>query len=140
MVKVAALALVNRRNDELHTGSSAFQEYPSKIWLAGFYRACHLLAEAMGETLESLFSTENAKVANEILAKNQAQVKSRILSLIAAHQKVFLEKSPEDQKAASESARTIGEQLAHKRHHRVTCLLQFRCDCSRAALREGKRF
>jgi hypothetical protein len=119
--KVAGVALVNRRNDELHTGNIAFQEYPSRLWLAGFYRVCRSLAEAMGETLESLLGKENAKVADEVLAENQAQVKSRILGLIAAHQKVFLERSSEEQRAASDSAKAAGEQLAHKRHHRVTC-------------------
>jgi len=29
----AALALVNRRNDELHSGAAAFDEYPPKYWL-----------------------------------------------------------------------------------------------------------
>ena len=133
--KIASLALINRRNDELHTGSSAFQEYPSKLWLAGFYRACRSLAEAMSETLESLFGKENAKVANEILAENQSQVKSRILGLIAAHQKVFLERSAEEQLAASESAKTLGEQLSHKRHHRVTCP-----SCKSVATVQGQPF
>jgi hypothetical protein len=133
--KVAALALINRRNDELHTGSDAFQEYPSKVWLAGFYRTCRSLAEAMGETLESLFGDENAKMAKEILAEDQAQVKNRVLSLISAHQKVFLQKTTEEQQVASESAKTAGEQLSHKRHHRVTCP-----SCKSVATVQGQPF
>jgi hypothetical protein len=133
--KVSAVALVNRRNDELHTGSSAFEEYPSKLWLAGFYRVSRLLAEAMGETLESLFDSANAAIANEILAENQAQVKSRVLSLIAVHRKEFLEKNPAEQQTASESAKTVGEELSRKRHHRVICP-----SCKSVATVQGQLF
>src|SRR5207248_879543 len=44
-----ASALVNRRNDELHSGSNAFEHYPARQWLAGLYRACRSLTHEMGE-------------------------------------------------------------------------------------------
>ncbi len=119
--RTVALALANRRNDELHSGVSAFTEYPSKEWLAGFYRACRSLTDAMGETLESLFGKAEADVANDVLSQSQAEVKSKVMQLIADHAKLFSAKNPEDQKVAAEAARIEGEQLSHKRHHRVTC-------------------
>ncbi len=117
----AAVALVNRRNEELHTGNSAFDEYRPKQWLAGFYRACQSLANAMDETLESLVGADEAKVANQILEETRTEEKHRIESLMAAHRAVFKGKTEVEQRAAAENAEKEVAQLVHKRHHRVTC-------------------
>lgn len=124
--RTAAIALVNRRNDELHSGNSAFEEFRPKHWLASFYRVCRSLTDAMGESLESLFGEDEAKVARQILDETQTEVKQRVQSLIAAHRKVFEGKSADEQKAAAEAAEKEGQQLAHKRHHRVACPA---CNC-----------
>jgi hypothetical protein len=117
----AATALVNRRNDELHTGAAAFEEYPSRRWLPGFYRACQALATAMNESLESLFGPEEAKVAAEILKEMQNEVRQRVQSAVAAHRKVFETKSEEDKQTAADGAKTEADRLARLRHHRVVC-------------------
>lgn len=119
--QTAAMALVNRRNDELHTGAAAFQEYPSKLWLAGFYRNCQVLTEAMGESLESVFGDDKGKSAREVLSQNESEVKHRVLSEIAACRKKFAELSIEAQQAAATAAEKAGEKLSHERHHRVKC-------------------
>jgi hypothetical protein len=119
--RFAALALVNRRNDELHTGAAAFEEYPSKMWLPGFYRACQSLASAMGESLETLFGKDEARIALEILNEIQQKVTGHVQSTIAAHRKVFEFKSAEEKQAAVATAKNEAEQLAHLRHHKVTC-------------------
>jgi len=132
---IAALALVNRRNDELHTGNSAFDEYRPKHWLVGFYRACRALTNSMGESLESLFGEEEARVARQILEETQTEVRQRVQTLIAAHRKVFEGKLEEDKRTAAENAKNEGEQLARKRHHRVTCPA-----CSCVATVQGEPF
>jgi hypothetical protein len=119
--RAAALALVNRRNDELHTGAASFEEYPSKLWLPGFYRASRSLASAMGESLDTLFGKEEARIAVEILDETQKKVTGHVQGSIAAHRKVFEFKSPEEKEAAAASAKTEAERLAHLRHHKVTC-------------------
>jgi hypothetical protein len=75
----------------------------------------------MGETLESLFGKTEADVANEVLSENEAAVKSNVLKLIAEFAKLFAAKTPEEQEKASQLATREGEQLSHKRNHRVTC-------------------
>jgi len=117
----AALALINRRNEELHSGAAAFDEYRPSQWLAGFYRACRSLSTAMGECLVSLFGEEEANVATRILTENQSDVRQRIQSSIAAHRKVFQDKSEQERKDATTKAEELGSQLAMQRHHRVTC-------------------
>ena len=107
-----AIALVNRRNDELHSGNSAFDEYPSKHWLTGFYRVCFSLTGAMGESLESLFGKDEAKVAEQILNETKSEVRKRVEDAISAHRKAFGEKSEEDRRAAAEAAELEGVKLA----------------------------
>ena len=130
-----ALALANRRNDELHSGASAFTEYPPNEWLVSFYHACGSLTDSMGETLESLFGKPEADLATEVLSQNQSAVKSKVMQLIADHAKLFSAKSPEQQRLATESAKIEGEQLSRKRHHRVTCPA-----CASVATVQGEPF
>jgi hypothetical protein len=117
----SAIALVNRRNEELHSGTAAFQEYPHGQWLVGFYRACRSLATCMGESLESLFGEEEAKAATQILDETQNEVKQRTLDTLAAHQKVFEGKPAEEKAKLAREAEAEGQRLAYQRHHRVKC-------------------
>ena len=117
----AANALVNRRNDELHTGAAAFAEYTTQKWIAGFYRSCRSLCEALGESLESLFGADEANVAEHVLKETENEVKQRVASLIAAHRKVFEALSDKQREAAAKAATEAADKLAFQRHHRVTC-------------------
>jgi hypothetical protein len=118
---INAKALVNRRNEELHTGASAFDQYPSKLWLPGFYRACHSLVKAVGQTLENLFGADEAKVAAEILADTEKEVKKRVLDSISEHKKLFCSKPAEEREALTKSAKAETDLLVYRRHHRVAC-------------------
>lgn len=116
-----ATALINRRNDELHSGAAAFEEYPPKQWIAGFYRSCKSLVLSMGETLEGLFGEEEAKAATEMLEEIKEGVIGKVKSAIAAHQKVFTGKPEKEQEALQKKAEEEGNKLAFQRHHRVDC-------------------
>lgn len=122
----AAAALVNRRNDELHTGTAAFVEYPPKLWLSGCYRVCRALTTGMGESLESLFGEDEAKAATEMLEAKMTDVLHRVQEAIAAHRRVFNDKPASDRQSAAKAAETEGARLALERHHRVKCPA---CDC-----------
>jgi hypothetical protein len=61
----AALALSNRRNEELHSGAAAFEEYPATLWLT----------KVLGESLDNLFGEEEARVAIEILTETEKEVR-----------------------------------------------------------------
>ncbi len=117
----AAMAMANRRNGELHSGAAAFEEYPAKLWLPGFYRACRSLTSVLGESLESLFGKDEGKAASEILEETQKEVRQSVLNLIAAHKKVFELKSAEEKSSAAAKSTAEAARLAHLRHHKVTC-------------------
>jgi hypothetical protein len=128
-------ALLNRRNDELHTGGAPFDEYPTSVWLAGFYRACNALATALGETLETVLGNDEAEIASKTLASDQNDTKQRIASAIGAHKKVFDAKNPAEQAALQKTAAEQGEKLAHLRHHRAICP-----SCKSTGLLQGEAF
>ena len=119
-VKLAS-ALTGRRNEELHSGSAAFQEYSTQQWIAGFYKCCKILAESQEESLTSLFGDEEAKVAEGVIAEVANEVKSQVQNDIAAYRKVFNEKEEAEQSQLREKAEKQGKALSHKSYHRVKC-------------------
>lgn len=131
----AAMALINRRNEELHSGGAAFDEYPSSQWLAGFYRSCNSLSVAMGESLISLFGEDEANAAKETLTDNLNDVMQQVQSAIASHRRVFKDKSEEDRTNATAEAEKRSMELAMYRHHHVECPA---CKCM--ATVQGREF
>ena len=116
-----AKAMINRRNEELHTGSASFEEYKTTTWLAAFYKCCKSFCDVLGENLVSLFGEEEAKIAEEMIAVNRNDVRQRVASLVAAHKKVFERKGQSEQDNLREKAEKRGNEQAAKRHHRVIC-------------------
>lgn len=130
--KVAS-AIINRRNEELHSGGAAFEEYPTQQWISGFYKCCKILCEFQNETLKSLLGEEIEKEAETILAAVAEEVIGKTKSLIAAHKKVFEGKESSEKISLKEIAYNNSEELASKGHHRVDCPA---CDCTATILGE----
>lgn len=117
----SASAIVNRRNEEVHTGTAAFLEYRTQHWIEGFYKCCKVLADSLGETLESIFGAEEAKAAELILKETETKVIEKTKGLIAAHAKVFESKGEDEINHLRAEAEKQGEILSHSKHHRVKC-------------------
>ena len=128
-------ALVSRRNDELHSGSSAFGEYPSSKWLTQFYRACDVLSRAMGESIDTLLSPDEVAEAKRILAESSKAVKAKVENLIGTHKAEFAIKTDEERKAAAASSMEQADKLSREKHHRATCP-----SCGSTALIQGEPF
>ena len=119
--KKVCTAIINRRNEELHTGTAAFIEYPSSAWLSGFLRSCKALCECQGKTLEDLVGEEEAANALELLAEERAGVQESVKSTIAAHKKVFEAKTAGEQELAQINAEAQTNALSYQGHHKVAC-------------------
>jgi len=113
--------LINLRNEELHTGTPAFANFPSQEWLGGFYKLCKTLAEFQEETLESLLGEDIKKEAETILSEMHEEVLSKTNSAIAAHKRVFDSKPADTQKILKDEAEKSALSLTNKGHHRVKC-------------------
>lgn len=124
--KVAS-AIVNRRNEELHSGGVAFDEYPTQQWISGFYKCCKILSEFQGETLKSLFGEELQKEADLILAEVAEEILGKTKSKIAAHHKVFEGKEEKEMIRLKDEAQKNSDRLSSLGHHRVVCPS---CDCT----------
>lgn len=119
-------AIINRRNEELHTGNAAFSSYPTSQWIIGLYRSCKILSEFLDEDLASLFGMEEAKHAELIIKEKDEKIESKIKSSIAAHKKVFEEKEEKEiDKLRIEAEKNVGL-LSYRKHHKVTCPA---CNC-----------
>lgn len=117
----AASALINRRNEELHTGAAAFATFPLQSWIGSFFRCCKILAEHQGETLASLFGKEEATVAEGILHSVEAGVTTQVKAAISAHARVFEAKGIEEKTRLTSDAEAESDKLSHRGHHRVVC-------------------
>lgn len=114
-------AIINQRNEELHTGSAAFDDYPTSQWIIGFYKCCKILSEFQGESLNSLLGDEIEKEANMILSEVEEEVIGKTNTLIASYKKVFENKDEEDRKTLAEESKKNSERLAYRGHHKVDC-------------------
>jgi hypothetical protein len=117
----AALALISRRNDELHTGEAAFTSFPIQSWIRGFYHCCKVLSEFQDESLETLFGADEAKAAEETLRRGEENTLAKVKASIAAHAKVFGGKDDAEKTRLIGEAEKQGQTLAHQGHHRVLC-------------------
>lgn len=114
-------AIINRRNEEVHSGSAAFDEYPTQQWIAGFYECCKILSEFQGESLNSLFGEELQKEAELVLEEIEEKVIGKAKSSIAAHKKVYEHKDDDVKKELKENAEKAGTLSAYRGYHRVEC-------------------
>lgn len=119
-LKVAS-AIINRRNEEVHTGGAAFSEYPTQQWIGGFYKCCKILSEFQEESLNSLFGDEIQKEADLVLTEVEQEVKGKAESTIAAHKRVFDAKEENVRINLTSEAEKKAELLSHRGHHRVKC-------------------
>lgn len=124
--KKSAIALLNRRNEELHTGTAAFEQYPMQQWIVGFYKCCSVLCNEMDEQLATLLGDEQAKIAGQRLRESETEVIQQVKDSIAAHHKVFEsyadeEKGEAKQKAEETVKKLIYQHHLYQRHHKVSC-------------------
>jgi hypothetical protein len=126
-----ASAIVNRRNEELHSGGVAFDEYPTQQWISGFYKCCKILSEFQGESLKSLFGEDLQKEADLILAEEAEEIQGKTKNQIAAHKKVFEGKEEKERTRLKEEAQKNSDKLSSRGHHRVVCPS---CGCTATVL------
>lgn len=88
---------MERRNRELHSGAAAFEDYPTKIWLADFYRICNILIKFQGKELSDWLSEDDASIALEMIKKDHNKIIKRVGDLIKIHKDEFYRKSKPDQ-------------------------------------------
>lgn len=99
----SCLKLIEKRNEELHSGSAAFAEFPTKLWLADYYRSCKILLAFMGLSLEDLFGKDEEKGAEEMIKEVDAKEIKEVHARIEAFSKYFTHLSEEEKEKKAQS-------------------------------------
>lgn len=95
---------MERRNRELHSGGAAFEDYPTKVWLADFYRICNMLITFQKKEMKDWLPDDDAKIALEMIKKDHTKIKTTVKKLITTHKDAFYRKPKADQKLLREKA------------------------------------
>lgn len=108
---------VNRRNEELHTGSTPFESVKAD-WLPAFYQTCQVLLESLGKNLKTLIGVDEAKVAAKLISASQDDSAKAVKKAIESHKTAWETKdNSEKAKAALQASAWAIRQMGH----RVTC-------------------
>ena len=83
-------SLLFLRNEELHTGTAAFENLPTSQWLVKFFYACQILLEHMGLDLSDLLPPDEVGPAQMMLNADAESVRSEVLEAIGRARSDFL--------------------------------------------------
>ncbi len=107
-----------KRNAELHSGELAFDGVKASIWQPNFFKACQVLLETMGESLENFIGIDEAKAARQMIVAAADKSAEAVKGDVDAHMKVWLAKNETERKTLADQAI-----IWATRHygHRVSC-------------------
>ena len=108
---------INRRNEELHAGSTPFDGLPT-TWLANFYLTCSVLLEAGWEDLGFLVGGEEAAIAKQLIHASRDQSAKAVAKAIAGRKAIWESKSAGERAKLKRQASVWATRRAG---HRVTC-------------------
>jgi hypothetical protein len=84
------LGISGRRNSELHSAESGFDNYETAEWLANYYRAVTALLKTLGKTLdEFLGSASEAKAARKMIKADDAVRRVKVAEQIKAAKSAY---------------------------------------------------
>lgn len=109
---------VQRRNEELHSGSLPFDSLATSAWLPQFYAACQVLLAAQESSIESIFGSEENGIADTLIKAIKDDAAKSVRGTINAHKTIWEEKTQDERGKLSKQAeatalRTYG--------HRTKC-------------------
>lgn len=109
---------MSRRNEELHSGGSSLNTIKGSTWLPVFYQVCEVLLASMGEKLELLLGSGEAKVAAAMIAASNDASAKAIAKSVSAHK--FIWEGKESVEKSKLSAQATVWATRHN-GHRVQC-------------------
>ena len=83
------MALLNLRNAELHSGSTALDELNTSAWMPEYYRLSKLLLDHLGMELEDFFGPEGGEHATQVIEGLANATESDVKERIAEQRRAF---------------------------------------------------
>lgn len=108
----SALALVELRNEELHSGGVPFEGLKTAAWLAGYYKVCEVMLRSLGREMADMFGEEQAAAAELMIAGAAERLVSEVRSYIALHTRAFEGLDVEEQSRLRQAAMVQCKALA----------------------------
>jgi hypothetical protein len=106
---------MQRRNEEVHSGSTPFENIGNSDWLSLFYEALEILLGSMGEKLELLVGKNEARIARKIIAAAKDKSAKAVGKSIHAHKKSWDLLSPAERtKLVNQAALWASRQSGHR--------------------------
>ena len=114
----SAVLHMSRRNEELHSGITPFDNIASSSWLPDFYETCDILLASIGSSLELFIGKDEAAVATTMIAAARDKSAKAVMGSIHAHKAVWENKEEDEQSKLDAQASAWAT-----RHdgHRVKC-------------------
>jgi hypothetical protein len=109
---------MGRRNEELHSATTAFDSVNISGWLPIYYQACDVLLTSMEENLEALVGTEEADIAITMMAAAKDESAKAVGKTIEAHKTIWAQKDAAEQAQLQLQATAWATRQAG---HRVKC-------------------
>ena len=103
------MGMIERRNEELHAGSPAFEDLPTKLWLADYFRICNILLNFQNLGLSDLFGKYEALAAEQMLEAAENHVIEKAQKAIAEAQKKFKALSSADQEREKDAGSNFAQ-------------------------------
>lgn len=107
---------IERRNAELHSGEMVFSGLGTSEWLPKYYKACKILLESLGKSLDDFVS--DPKTAEDLITSLDDAAAKAVQQDIKAHAKVWENKDEESRDSAVLQAKAWATRHAG---HRVQC-------------------
>jgi hypothetical protein len=100
-----SMSMVERRNQELHSGAPVFDDLPTALWLADYFRICKMLLSLQKKSLIDLFGAEEVAAAEKMIEAANEKLNYEAQVAMAAAAKQFKLLSPEDQEHMLQSSK-----------------------------------
>lgn len=100
------MTMIDRRNEELHTGVLAFESLPTQLWLAEYYRISNLLLSFQQRSLTDFLGAQEASAAEQMIGAAQQEVIKEVIAAIGTSKSTF-EALDAEEKAAGRRAASV---------------------------------
>jgi hypothetical protein len=110
--------LALQRNAHVHTADLPYENFGTEKWLARFYDTVAVLHEFLGKPLDQFLGKQGACMAAELIKTLNEGVLSTVKGKVAAHQKVFQGKHPDEKKRLLDATSSI---FAFPNHNQHSC-------------------
>ncbi len=115
------MSMIDRRNEELHTGMLAFDALPTSLWLPEFFRICKLLLASQQRSLVDLLGEDEAAAADRMIVAAEEGVLANVKKMIAQRRAEFEALNADQREQRSEAGSLAAKECSETSKQLVRC-------------------